>query len=690
MRSCNAYASASGVLFVSILLCLCQFPIGCNTRLPGQPGAGGATADDPAGSPGGQAGGDAAQTDDTETPNSNDDAGDLPGPNTEPDAEPGTDAPTAAAGEGRTVRVGEVVTFDAAGSFDNDGVIVSFTWDFGDGTTDEGEQVQHAFARAGVFDVLLTVVDDEGAEDTATVVVTVEALAEFTLTVNVEPPDAAQVALDPPGGVYESGDTVTITVEPAAGYAFTELSGDVSAAEQPIDIVMDADKSVTVVLTPAEVHVDVVADPEDGGQVSLDPPGNVYDYGTTLHVEAEANAGFVFEVFTDETGAVTSRSPTFDLVLEQDVSLVALFEPVVPPPPPPTHTVSVEVTPPEGGTVTLNPPGGSYPQGTAVTLTATPAAGYAFIGYAGDAGGLQPVTTIAVNTDIAVTAEFVWTPAIGNPGNLLVTGFVGGNVTEFDRFDGANLGELVPAASSGLSFAGGIDIGPGGDLFVVDVGIQSDTRVVRYDAHTGALLGTFIQGPGAIGFLTIRFGPNGNLFVANNDANVIEAYDGDSGAFLRAIVEPGSQDLDNPVGMRFGPASNLFVVSKDSNRILEYNVVTGDFVGTVSDLATYGFSVPVDLVFGPDDALYVSTSGQERVARVDVATGMASVFVAAGAGGLDSPGGLAFHPDTGNLLVVSQGTNSVLEYDGASGNFVGEFAAGSEGDSLFFLEFRQR
>lgn len=58
----------------------------------------------------------------------------------------------------------ETVVFDASGSFDPDGFIVSYYWDFGDGynTTTVAFNLTHAFAQRGVFYVNLTVTDDEG------------------------------------------------------------------------------------------------------------------------------------------------------------------------------------------------------------------------------------------------------------------------------------------------------------------------------------------------------------------------------------------------------------------------------------------------------------------------------------------------------------------------------------------------
>ncbi|WP_456486561.1 NosD domain-containing protein, partial [Candidatus Alkanophaga liquidiphilum] len=53
--------------------------------------------------------------------------------------------------------VNQSVTFDASSSYDPDGTIVSYEWDFGDGTTASGVVVTHAYSAAGSYTVTLTV-----------------------------------------------------------------------------------------------------------------------------------------------------------------------------------------------------------------------------------------------------------------------------------------------------------------------------------------------------------------------------------------------------------------------------------------------------------------------------------------------------------------------------------------------------
>ena len=57
------------------------------------------------------------------------------------------------------------VTFDAHASYDPDGYIVEFRWNFGDGTVGYGENVQHLYLEPGNYTVTLTVEDNRGARN---------------------------------------------------------------------------------------------------------------------------------------------------------------------------------------------------------------------------------------------------------------------------------------------------------------------------------------------------------------------------------------------------------------------------------------------------------------------------------------------------------------------------------------------
>jgi hypothetical protein len=69
----------------------------------------------------------------------------------------------------------EMVTFNASGSYDPDGYIASYEWDFGDGNvaTATYHAITHAYADCGDFEVTLNVTDNEGKWDTETKPITV-------------------------------------------------------------------------------------------------------------------------------------------------------------------------------------------------------------------------------------------------------------------------------------------------------------------------------------------------------------------------------------------------------------------------------------------------------------------------------------------------------------------------------------
>ncbi|MFO7697596.1 MAG: choice-of-anchor Q domain-containing protein [Anaerolineae bacterium] len=69
------------------------------------------------------------------------------------------------------------------------------------------------------------------------------------------------------------------------------------------------------------------------------------------------------------------------------------------------------------GEVTNDPPGTHFPPASGVTLTATPADGWDFSGWSGDATGNEPVTTITMTASMVVTATFT-SPAAVTMGSL--------------------------------------------------------------------------------------------------------------------------------------------------------------------------------------------------------------------------------------------------------------------------------
>lgn len=121
--------------------------------------------------------------------------------------------------------------FDGGGSRDADGSVVSYAWDFGDGTIAAGPTPHHDFVTTGTRDVTLTVTDDEGVQGSLVVPVPVlrnNAAPTATFTASCTYLDCrfdAAGSADSDGTVtgfaWDFGDgTSDATTEPTASHSY--------------------------------------------------------------------------------------------------------------------------------------------------------------------------------------------------------------------------------------------------------------------------------------------------------------------------------------------------------------------------------------------------------------------------------------------------------------------------------------
>jgi PKD repeat protein len=157
------------------------------------------------------------------------------------------------------------VTFNANGSTDADGTITAYSWDFGDGNSGAGATAMHTYTAPGVFAVVLTVTDNEGAADDDTVIITVTAPGNQAPIPSVSATPEAGVApltvdfdatasSDPDGAItaYEwyfgdgdngTGATVSHTYASAGTYTaiLTVLDDDGTPASTTVEITVFLD-----------------------------------------------------------------------------------------------------------------------------------------------------------------------------------------------------------------------------------------------------------------------------------------------------------------------------------------------------------------------------------------------------------------------------------------------------------------
>lgn len=113
--------------------------------------------------------------------------------------------------------------------------------------------------------------------------------------------------------------------------------------------------------------------------------------------------------FVQWTGSISSTNNVLDFVMSNNMTLVANFNNVVPTGP--TFTLAANVSPINGGTTVLSPPGGTYASNSTVNITATANPGFAFSHWIGTAAKTNSINA-KVKANKTFTAVFTNAPIL--------------------------------------------------------------------------------------------------------------------------------------------------------------------------------------------------------------------------------------------------------------------------------------
>lgn len=152
----------------------------------------------------------------------------------------GNQDPVAVASVSKTqAEVDETITFDGSQSYDNDGNITLYQWDFGDGTTSTQQTATHAYTQANTYNYRLTVTDNQGATGQTSGQIVVSDVSNQYVT--VEPSSGAIT----PGG----SETITLTLN-AQNINEGTYTGQVNITTNGGNITIPIDYLVDVEILP--------------------------------------------------------------------------------------------------------------------------------------------------------------------------------------------------------------------------------------------------------------------------------------------------------------------------------------------------------------------------------------------------------------------------------------------------------
>lgn len=250
-------------------------------------------------------------------------------------------------------------------------------------------------------------------------------------------------------------------------------------------------------------------------------------------------------------------------------------------------------------------------------------------------------------------------------GRAFVSGYDSDAIHVFETATGRSLGTVTPVPG-----AQSIVVAPDGALVACAEKID---QVLRIDPASLTVLGALVaddpgtpldEAGGLDGPTGAVFGPDGNLYVASFETDEVLRFEGTSGAFLGVFVTAGSGGLNGPdAGLAFGPDGDLYVPSFYTHQVLRYDGATGVPLGAFASSSPGNLFQPRAIVFRGTEA-FVASSLNNRVLRYDLAGNFLGRFCNG-----NRPYGIAFHPDDGDLYMVSLGLNLVRRHDGQSGSW---------------------
>ncbi|MGZ3871490.1 MAG: InlB B-repeat-containing protein [Mucilaginibacter sp.] len=220
--------------------------------------------------------------------------------------------------------------------------------------------------------------------------------SQFAVVLSSNPPQGGTTV---GSGAYAANTSVTVTATKNAGYNFINWTenGAVVSTSAAYTFPLTANRTLVADFTPITYTLNVTA---VNGTVVKNPNLAAYNSGATVQLTAKPAAGYAFISWSgDATGAVNPLTVT----MNANKNITANFALI----PPPTFTLAVTAV---HGTVVKNPNLAAYNSGATVKLTATPAAGYAFTSWSGDATGAVNPLTVTMNANKKITANFTLIP----------------------------------------------------------------------------------------------------------------------------------------------------------------------------------------------------------------------------------------------------------------------------------------
>ncbi|HEY2952619.1 MAG TPA: chitobiase/beta-hexosaminidase C-terminal domain-containing protein, partial [Verrucomicrobiae bacterium] len=227
----------------------------------------------------------------------------------------------------------------------------------------------------------------------------VEVVIVPTYAVHTSTAGGGTVALAPVGVPYLRNDVVTLTAVPASGWSFLQWLGDAMGTNAVNTLAITRDKCVESVFGTGLSNAAA-----GSGTLMISPTASRYPFGAVVRLTAVPQTGSSFALWGG--AASGTNNPLFFTVTNANPIVSAAFAPLS------AGQFALTIIAEGNGRVTANPRGNRFNSGQSVTLTAFPDAGQLFLGWSGDASGVQNPLTVVMDQSRVITAGFSKRPRL--------------------------------------------------------------------------------------------------------------------------------------------------------------------------------------------------------------------------------------------------------------------------------------
>jgi Divergent InlB B-repeat domain/Pectinesterase len=201
--------------------------------------------------------------------------------------------------------------------------------------------------------------------------------------------EGGSLTVTPAKAQYLDGDKVTAVARAQEGYRFQDWAGSLAGQPETVMLVLSNDLVLNAVFT--KLQKVLLTQTGEGSVQVVD--GLYHALGEKVTVTAQPAQGWIF---ANWQGAATGTDNPVTFTLSTNATLNAVFK----------RLFSITLLPAKGGTLVVSPTNSPLPDGTLITVSASPDKYYRFHGWTGSVSGANSPITIALATNLIIGAVF--------------------------------------------------------------------------------------------------------------------------------------------------------------------------------------------------------------------------------------------------------------------------------------------